>query len=43
MDTEQWRELYQQLGNYLPRQQDQEMQSPGKEAKEKGVPGQPCC
>lgn len=37
------RELYQQLGNYLPRQHKQVMQNPGKEAKEKGVPGLPCC
>lgn len=37
------RELYQQLGNYVPRQHEREMQNPGKEAKEKGVPGPPCC
>lgn len=37
------RELYQRLGNYLPRQHKRETQNPGKEAKEKGVPGLLCC
>lgn len=35
------RELHLQLGSYLPRQHEQEVQNAGKEAKEKGVLGPP--
>lgn len=37
------RELYQQLGNYMPRKHEEQNAKPGKEAKEKGVPGLSCC